>query len=236
MHKILANTIFLGKDIRFMTECHSTNGFAAELIQKGKAIEGTIVIAEKQTKGRGQRGNKWYSEPGKNLTFSLVLMPNFLDATEQFELNMAVSLGVHEAIGAYVKGTKIKWPNDFVHTDLGKVGGMLIENQVSNKGIDASIVGLGINVNQVSFPFPNASSLALVAGAPIDKEEFFKVMIKEIENYYLLLKKGQRKYIHSRYVDNLFRMDEWATFDDGQPFEGKIRGVTQEGKLMIEKP
>ncbi len=235
MHKILANTIFLGKDIHYMTECHSTNAIAAELIKNGGAIEGTIVIAERQSKGRGQRGNKWYSEPGKNLTFSMVLKPFFLDATEQFELNMAVSLGVNEALRSYVKGIKIKWPNDFVHVELGKVGGMLIENQVSNKGIEVSIIGLGINVNQLEFPFPNAISLANLAGAPVDKDEFFKVLIKEIEEHYLLLKRGHRRFIQSNYVNLLYRRDEWATFDDGQPFEGKIRGVSPEGKLMIEK-
>lgn len=235
MHKILANTIFLGKDIHFMTECHSTNTIAAEMIKNGEAIEGTIVITERQSKGRGQRGNKWYSEPGKNLTFSLVLTPLFLDATEQFELNMAVSLGVHEAISAYVKSTKIKWPNDFVHMDQGKLGGMLIENQVSNKGIEASIIGLGINVNQSDFPFPNASSLANVAGAPIDMEEFFKVLIKEIENHYLLLRKGQKPYIRSNYLDRLFQRGEWGMYDDGQSFMGRIEGVTPEGKLMIQK-
>ncbi len=235
MHKILANTIFLGKDVRYMTECHSTNDLAVALLESGEAIEGLVVVTDKQTKGKGQRGNRWYSEPGKNLTFSLVLMPVFLDATEQFELNMAVSMGVIEAISSYVKGVRIKWPNDFVHSEFGKLGGMLIENQVSNRGIDASVVGLGINVNQKEFPFPNATSLAHVAGAPIDKEEFFKVLIKGIENYYVFLKKGQRKSIRSSYLENLYLKDEWANFDDGHAFKGKIRGVTPEGRLMIEK-
>ncbi|WP_114751257.1 biotin--[acetyl-CoA-carboxylase] ligase [Pleomorphovibrio marinus] len=235
MHKILANTVFLGKDIRFLTECHSTSDLAAQYFKEGNAKEGTIVITDKQTRGRGQRGNQWYSEPSKNLTFSLVLTPTFLDATEQFYLSMAVSLGVHDALSAYIGEIYIKWPNDFVHQKSGKIGGMLIENQLSTKGIDLSIVGIGINVNQTSFPFPNVTSLALLAGSPIAKEEFFKFLVKAIEDHYLLLSRGRRRHIRNSYLERLFRANEWALFDDGELFEGKILGITDEGKLRIEK-
>lgn len=235
MHKILANTLFLGKDIINLTECHSTNDEAIRLFKMGRAKEGTIIITEKQTKGRGQRGNRWYSEPGKNLTFSFILTPLFLDATEQFELNMAIAVGVQEVLAAYVEGIRIKWPNDFVHSSLGKLGGMLIENSVSGQGIEMSVIGLGLNINQTVFPFPAATSLAKIAGSEIYMEEFFKLLIVSLEKSYLLLKKGERNDIRCAYLRQLYRMGEWALYEDKEPFTGKIIGVAPSGKLLVEK-
>lgn len=235
MHKILANTLFLGKDIIYLTECHSTNDEAIRLFKSGRATEGSIVITEKQTKGKGQRGNRWYSEPGKNLTFSLVLTPLFLDATEQFELNMAIAVGVQQVFASYVEGTRIKWPNDFVHISQGKLGGMLIENTVSAQGIEMSVVGLGLNINQLDFPFPTATSLARIGGSAIYLEEFFKVLIASLEKYYLLLKQGGRKEIRKAYLSQLFRLGQWANYADKDPFLGKIIGVSPFGKLLMEK-
>ncbi len=235
MHKILANTLFLGKDIIYLTECHSTNDEAIRLFKSGRAVEGTIIITDRQTKGRGQRGNRWYSEPGKNLTFSLVLTPLFLDATEQFDLNMAIAVGVQEVLTAYVKGTQIKWPNDFVHHSQGKLGGMLIENAVSGNGIEMSVVGLGLNINQVDFPFPTATSLAKIGGSAIYLDEFFKMLIASLEKYYMLLKQGKSQEIRQAYLVQLFRLGQWATFADNDPFIGKITGVSPSGKLLIKK-
>lgn len=235
MHKILANTLFLGKDIISLTECHSTNDEAIRLFKSGLAVEGSIVITDKQTKGRGQRGNRWYSEPGKNLTFSLVLTPLFLDATEQFELNMAIAVGVQEVFAAYVEGTQIKWPNDFVHHSQGKLGGMLIENSISGQGIEMSVVGLGLNINQLEFPFPTATSLAKLGGSSIFLDEFFKILIASLEKYYLLLIKGKRKEIRKIYLNKLYRWEQWASYADKETFTGRIVGVTDSGELLIEK-
>ncbi len=235
MHKILANTLFLGKDIIYLTECHSTNDEAIRLFKLGRVGEGSIIYTEKQTKGKGQRGNRWYSEPGKNLTFSLVLTPLFLDATEQFDLNMAIAVGVQEVLTAYVNGTQIKWPNDFVHISQGKLGGMLIENAISGNGIEMSVVGLGLNINQVDFPFPTATSLAKIGGSAIYLDEFFKVLIASLEKYYLLLKQGKSQEIRETYLRQLFRLGQWATFADKEPFIGKITGVSPAGKLFIKK-
>jgi len=235
MHKILANTIFLGKDIISLPECHSTNDMAMQRYKQGLAREGSIVITDKQTKGRGQRGNAWYSEPGKNLTFTLVLSPVFLDASEQFELNIMTTLAIREVLGNYCSGIKVKWPNDIVHETQGKIGGMLIENTVSNKGIENSFIGIGLNINQVEFAFPGPTSLANLAGDELDKEEIFKLLIKSIENHYLRLKRGYKKSMRSDYLNHLYRFDEWAKFEDSHVFKGRITGISEEGKLFIEK-
>lgn len=235
MHKILANTRFFGKEIIYLTECHSTNDLAFRFFKSGKVKDGGLVLTDRQTRGRGQRGNRWYSEPGKNLTFSLVLVPWFLKASELFDLNMAISLGVQETLSYYIKDTLIKWPNDFVHTYKGKIGGMLIENTISGQKVDLSVVGLGLNINQVEFPFPGATSVAQLTRKEIDKIVFLENLLQELEKHYLMLKTGNRKEIRENYLANLYRKGEWTLFDDGETFEGRISGVGKDGRLLMER-
>jgi BirA family transcriptional regulator, biotin operon repressor / biotin---[acetyl-CoA-carboxylase] ligase len=235
MYKILANTVFLGKDIHFLTECHSTNDLALEKIRKKEIAEGSIIITESQTKGRGQRGNRWWTEPGKNLTFSLVLKPSFLNVDEQFDLNIVVSLAVKEVLQEYVSGIVIKWPNDILHEEKGKLGGILIENIINHQGIEFSVVGIGLNINQEIKELPFATSLSSLTGSQMDKWEIFKLLIARIEKHYISLKKGDGKKLRESYLSNLYRNGEWARYDDGEVFEGKIEGISPEGKLILEK-
>jgi BirA family transcriptional regulator, biotin operon repressor / biotin---[acetyl-CoA-carboxylase] ligase len=235
MYKILANTLFLGKDIHFLTECHSTNDVALGKIKLKEIAEGSVVIAEAQTNGRGQRGNKWWSEPGKNLTFSLVLQPFFLDITEQFELNIIISLAVSEVLSDYIQGIRIKWPNDLFHEEKGKIGGILIENLVNQRGIEFSVIGIGLNINQEMGELSNSTSLYDLSGIVWDKMEIFKSLVLKIEKYYMKLKKGNKVDLRNLYLDRLFRFGEWNSYNDGEVFTGKINGITKEGKLIIEK-
>lgn len=235
MYKFLANTIFLGKDIISLTVCHSTNDLAMERVRTKVAVEGSIIISENQSKGRGQRGNHWQSEPGKNLTFSIILRPNFLDPTEQFDLNIVVSLAIWEVLAEYTKDLKVKWPNDLYHNTEGKIGGILIENSIGARGIDFSVVGIGLNINQKGFIIPNASSLANLSGLELDRWEIFKLVIQSLEKKYMLLKKGEMKSLRAAYSQNLYRFGQWKTYSDGEKFLGKIKGITREGKLIIEK-
>lgn len=236
MHKILANTVFLGKDIIYLTECHSTNDIAAQKIKEGTAKEGSIIITDKQTKGRGQRGNRWFSEPEANLTFSLVLSPVFLDAMSHFELNRVVSLAVLDALSELVGGIKVKWPNDIVHEKEGKLGGILIENSITKKNIDTSIVGIGLNINQVDFPFPGPTSLAELSGQTFDRWEIMERILSSIEKRYLQLKRNDKESLHSDYWENLFRKNVLSDYEDevGR-FKGKIIGISSEGRLIVEK-
>lgn len=235
MYKILANTVFLGKDVIYLTECHSTNDEALERLRKREIAEGSIIITDSQTKGRGQRGNTWQSEPGKNITCSLLLRPNFLAPSEQFYLNMIVSLAVVELLSDYVVDLKIKWPNDIIHEYEGKLGGILIENIINQKGIEYAIIGIGLNVNQTVFDLPKVTSLKLLTGGDLDKWEIIKLLIAKIERLYITLKKGEIKKIKADYLSKLYRLGEWSPFDDGEIFEGKINGIDEYGKLIIEK-
>ncbi len=235
MYKFLANTIFLGKEIISLTECHSTNDFALEQIKLKRVDEGCIIVADHQTQGRGQRGSTWWSEPGKNLTFSLVLKPDFLDPIEQFNLNIVISLSVFEVLSDYAHGLNVKWPNDLVHPIDGKLGGILIENIIGQKGIEFSVVGIGINVNQKDFMIPGATSLYNLSGFEMDKWEIFKLIIHKIEQKYIGLKKSNIEKDRGLYIQNLFRLGSWQPFEDELKFFGKILGISRDGKLIIEK-
>jgi BirA family biotin operon repressor/biotin-[acetyl-CoA-carboxylase] ligase len=185
--------------------------------------------------GRGQRGSTWCSERGKNLTFSLVLRPEFLDPTEQFDLNIVFSLAIWEVLSEYSYGIKIKWPNDLVHQTDGKLGGILIENIVGPKGLDYSVVGIGLNINQTEFKISGATSLFKITGVEMDRWEIFKLIIHNIESAYLKLKKRKIHDLKSTYIQNLFRLGTWQDYYDLFPFKGRILGVSGEGKLIIEK-
>lgn len=235
MYKILANTVFLGKDVIYLTECHSTNDEALERLRRREIAEGSIIITDHQTKGRGQRGTIWQSESGQNLTFSLLLQPNFLAPSDQFFLNMIISLAGVELLSDYVGDLKIKWPNDIVHQTDGKLGGILIESIINQRGIEHAVVGVGLNINQTEFNLPGVTSLGLLAGQQQDRWEIFRLLIAKIEKRYMALKRGELNKIKSDYLANLYRLGEWFNYDDGEVFEGKITGTDDYGKLAIEK-
>lgn len=235
MYKILANTIFLGKDVHFLPECHSTNDKALELVKKRQIKEGAIIICEDQTKGKGQRGNRWVSEAGKNLTFSLVLSPRFLDISEQFTLNMAVSNGVRRLLEEYLPGLKVKWPNDLLLPGEGKLVGILIENVFGALGWEYAVVGIGINVNQLANLHPRATSMALMTGSQFDLEELLKLLITQIEQSYLSLKRGKEKEIRTEFLNHLYLLNQRSRFESSEGlFEGTIRGINSQGEIIIE--
>ena len=235
MYKILANTIFLGKDVHFLSECHSTNDKAIQLVRERIAKEGTIIITENQTLGKGQRGNTWSVEPGKNLTFSLVLRPDFLDISEQFYLNMAVSNAIYEVLVDYIPHLQLKWPNDLIVPGFGKLGGILIENTLGSKGWEYAVVGLGLNVNQSDFSMNGPTSLKNLTGSEFKLEELFRLLIIRIEQHYLILKKRRFNPIKNTYLSHLFLKEQWAEYQiPSGKIEGKIVGVDSFGRLELE--
>lgn len=236
MYKILANTIFLGKDVLFLPECHSTNDTALELIRSGRAKEGFLVTCGHQSRGKGQRGNAWETESGKNLTFSLVLKPNFLDISEQFFLNMMISNSIRKMLQDYLPEIKVKWPNDLVVPERGKIGGVLIENIVGLNGWESAVVGIGLNINQQTFAANTATSLAKITGGQYELQEILRLLIVHIEQGYIGLKKGKMEEVKREYLNHLFLKDNWAVFKvDGKDLEGKITGISSDGKLQLEE-
>lgn len=236
MYKILANTIFLGKDVHFLPECHSTNDTALMLVKQNKIQEGSIVICDHQTKGKGQRGNSWQSGNKLNLTFSLVLKPHFMDISEQFYLNMCISNSIRKILSDYLPDLKVKWPNDLLVPGYGKIGGILIENTLSKNVWEAAIVGIGLNINQVIFDSNLATSLKIITASNFDLEELFRLIVTQLEQGYIQLKKGKWNDIHQEYLYHLYQMKVWSEYKIGdKQITAKIVGISNEGKLKIER-
>ena len=163
--------------IHRIEETTSTNDDARD----AKYRHGDIVWAERQTAGRGQRGHKWSSAEGLNLTFSLVLEPRFLPAGEQFLLNEAVALALTDTFAQFGIAARIKWTNDIYAGDK-KLVGILIEHSYSGQTLARTIVGIGINVNQTEFDpaLPNPVSMAMVAGRTFDRGEVLEAFRRQI--------------------------------------------------------
>lgn len=234
MHKIYPKTLFVGQIINYLPSCQSTNDEAADLIAQRDPSEGTLVVTDHQTAGRGQRGNVWQARPGQNLTFSLILKPTFLRATDQFWLNMAISLGIIDVLQPSISGTVcIKWPNDIYVNDQ-KMGGILIENTLHGYGIAWSVAGIGLNVNQADFEYPTATSMQ--QQAPLangyDLPGLLRSGCECIEQRYLQLRAGRRDEMKADYLARLYRYRQVHTFESGErTFQGQITGVDPLGRL-----
>lgn len=236
MYKIYPKTLFAGQIIKYLPSCQSTNDEAADLIAKGDPAEGVTVVTNHQTAGRGQRGNVWQAQPGQNLTFSLILKPTFLRATDQFWLNMAISLGITDVLQPSIGDLiRIKWPNDIYAGDQ-KTGGILIENTLHGHAIAWSVIGIGLNVNQTEFEYPAATSMQ--QQAPLtngyDLPGLLRSCCERIEQRYLQLRSGQRDGLRADYLARLYRYRETHTFESrGRIFRGQIADVDPLGRLTI---
>ena len=221
-----------------MPTCHSTNDIATQMIQSGENVfEGTVIVTDNQTAGRGQRGNTWEASVGENLTFSIIFKPNFLKASDQFQLNVAVSLGVFDFLSEFInEGLTVKWSND-IYYENQKMGGILIENALQGYQIGHSVVGIGLNINQIEFSNLRATSLQNITQNPqhYDLSNLLKKLLECIEKNYLKIKNQQYESLKMRYLSNLFRFEEYHYFrKNGQQFLGKIIGIDDTGRLGIE--
>lgn len=232
------NTLFVGKVLLDFPELDSTNEYALELLSKSKPIEGTVISTFEQTRGRGQIGSSWESEPHKNLSLSILLYPVFLPLREQFALNLAVSLAVRDFVAKHVeKSVKVKWPND-IYVDNRKICGILIQNSIGGNRLQSSVVGIGVNVNQTTFSAnaPNATSLALETSRAFDLYELIEDLCLAVEQRYLSLKNfTQYESLRQEYLRHLYRFEELSAFAraDGSVFQGKITGISLSGKLIV---
>lgn len=222
--------------IHLVDEIDSTNNYMKSLLLKQKVKEGTIVSADFQTGGRGQRGNGWMSENGKNLLFSIVLYPDTVKANEQFLILQVVSLAVADFLRKYTDGITIKWPNDIYWREK-KICGILIENAIEGDQIKESVCGIGINLNQESFDssLPNPVSLKQITG------EYYKqsIMLGEVRellfSYYEQLRRGEIQIIAENYRDSLFRKTGYHLFNDNtNDFIARIKNVAPDGTLILE--
>jgi BirA family transcriptional regulator, biotin operon repressor / biotin---[acetyl-CoA-carboxylase] ligase len=237
LYKIPANTLFMGKNLVFVPECHSTNTLAHEMSQHSAITDGTVIVTDHQIAGRGQRGNSWESEAGKNLTFSLILKPTFLPVHEQFYLNIFASLAIHDLLKDKTDATiRIKWPNDILINGK-KVCGILIENQIQGPQVSNTVIGIGINVNQLTFTLSSATSLAIETGLVHDTSVLLDQLLGLLERRYLQLRESKYNAMRSAYISQLYWIDEHRLFaSSGTSFEGKITGIDASGRLKLLTP
>jgi len=232
------DSLFAGAKHYHFSEIDSTNKYALNLISKNAPAEGSVISADFQTQGRGQYGRSWMSESTKNLLSSIILYPEFLPLSEQFSLSKAISLAVQSTLHSFLssKEVKIKWPND-IYCGSKKIGGILIQNTISGSKMTASVIGLGINVNQKKFPANlNGTSMALELGVDFDKRELLDILMVDIKTEYMLLQRNLQIQ-DKRYNDHLYAKNEVRFFEDkeGNLFSAKVLLVNREGNLIVDQ-
>lgn len=197
----------------------------------------TIVWAESQFDGRGQRGSGWVSKAGESLTFSMLKRFTNIETDQQFYINLAVSIAVADALrDLKVPHVSVKWPNDIM-SDSKKLCGILIENQLVAEKIATSVIGIGINVNNESFPeLPGAGSIYQTTGIKFVLEDVFNVVLVNLQKQLHLLILGNFAKLKEEYEDRLFKKDMVSVFEDsnGVKYNGIIRGVAHSGRLIVE--
>lgn len=225
----------VGNKLLWVDEVTSTNVHVSQL-KDSNAQHGVVVAARNQTQGRGQRGNSWESESGKNLLFSVLLKPTFLAVQHQFLVSKISSLAVVDLLSEVVPNTTIKWPNDIYVRD-NKIAGILIENSFSSANLDTTIVGVGLNVNQKFFSdsLPNPTSLILETGTKFNIPSLLEKFCGYFELRYQQLKAGNIKQISHEYFSNLYRNVGFNRYlSDGEEFYACIVGVRDTGTLILE--
>ena len=225
----------MGKNLLFVPNCLSTNSYALELCQRSPLTpDGTVVITDNQTAGRGQRGNQWITAPGKNFTLSILFKPSFLSTKDQFYLNVFTSLSIYDYL--LEKGcepVRIKWPND-IYVGSKKICGILIENVITGNRFSNVVIGIGLNVNQDEFGVHSATSLYLEVGNVFDLQSELDGLLAFIEARYLKLKRNDLQLMMLEYLKFMYWRGEPHVFSDIHgDFEGTIAGLDQSGRLKI---
>lgn len=226
-----------GHTILSLKRIKSTNNYAISQVAVNEIEEGTVFLAYEQTAGKGQLNNQWESEAGKNLTFSILLRPAFLEIQKQFMLSKVICLGVVSFLCRYIEHVTIKWPNDIYVGDK-KICGILIENAVMSGIISQSIVGVGLNINQTVFrsQAPNPVSLKMITKDDYDLGVLIKELLNEIDRFYLKLRNECYAGLDEAFHEKLYRRDRWHRFrDESHEYTGMITGVNPIGQLRIRE-
>lgn len=229
--------MLIGENIIRYEKVSSTNTVALEMIRKGVVQEGTVIIADYQETGRGQTGNMWESENGKNLLMSVILYPVMVSPSRQFLLSEAISLAVCDLVSRESDGAAIKWPND-IYAGNDKIAGILIENSIMADRIGSSITGIGLNINQTVFRSnaPNPVSLKILTGKDYDISRITSDLCSNIGRRYEMIIRGLAEELSEEYNERLFRRNSMHRYNDTEgEFSGIITGVTENGMLQLRK-
>ena len=218
--------------IKWFDELESTND---ELLGHIQGYDNLAVIAaRKQTKGRGQRGNTWLSEPGSNLTFSILLKPAVLEAKDFMSITFLAAAAVRDYLVDEGIAAQVKWPND-IYVGKRKICGMLIENGLEGNRIAYSVIGIGLNLNQVCFPesLLNPTSMKRQTGREFEPEKTLEKLLSYFDAHAL----AHAEELRQNYLHGLFQKDIPRRYRDvarGEEFTGTIRDVQEDGRIVME--
>lgn len=229
----------MGYEHIHLAETDSTNARAHSLIALKSGMGKFVISADFQRLGKGLEDNVWESQPGLNLLFSMALQPKWITASNQFLITQAVSLGVIEVVKAFVEldNLQIKWPND-IYIGTRKLAGMLISNTIIGNDLQWSVIGIGLNVNQMSFPdhVPNPVSLAMISRNTLSLHSLLEKLVYEIDQWLEKCRFVRSvETMQQLYLDKLYRYQLWAPYSlQDETIEARIVGVNEFGQLRLE--
>lgn len=231
------SAIFTGKNFIHLDRVTSTNNVLSEMLSNSKPLtEGSVIMAVEQSAGRGQFGTVWESNPGQNISLSVLYTPEFLAIDKQFYLSMAISLGICNFLEAELKTElQIKWPND-IYYQHKKIAGILIENSLMANHLKTSIIGIGINVNQEVFSekAANPVSMKQITGNDYYLLDLLPQLFEQIENWYLLLKANKTEELKKQYISKLYLYNTEAEYKiAGKTMKCKISDIEESGRLVL---
>tara|TARA_B110000977_G_scaffold36038_2_gene48208 strand:- start:7414 stop:8268 length:855 start_codon:yes stop_codon:yes gene_type:complete len=235
--KRMEANLFIGKKVIELKSVDSTNNYLSKYINETNVLNGSVILAHNQTKGRGQRENHWESEAGKNLTFSIYLKTNFIFVHNNFLLSMAVCNALHELVSQQCKNTQIKWPNDLFVSGK-KIAGILIENTLKGASLNYSIIGIGLNVNQGNFiENNNATSIFLESNNKVDistlLNQFYKLLEVQIRRLELNKLEEIKVYYFSKLIGYKIELD-YLIVKENRQVKGEIIEVKNNGFLVMK--
>ena len=226
------------KNILYHITLPSTQLYAQGLLSKIKPIEGTAILTYNQTVGKGQLGAKWLSEPEKNICVSFIYYPDFIAVHKQFIISKAFALALRELVESIIHiPVYIKWPNDII-VNHKKIGGILINNAIQGDKLVNSIIGIGLNVNQTSFPTETgkATSIKMISNEDTDLADLVMRLKDAFTKYYQKLINREWYEIDQLYLQYLYGLNTHLKFigEDGKVFEGSIAGIEENGCLLVK--
>ena len=220
-----------------LKETDSTSNALKTISENEELPSGSIVYADFQTAGRGQRGNAWESETEKNLLFSILFHPSNVPANMPFVISEMISLCVKYTLDKYIPNISVKWPNDIYHND-SKIAGILLENTILQGKISKSIIGIGININQTEFQSgaPNPTSMTLITGRTFDIPTIIEKFRQEFATQSKRLDDRYFELIHQDYLNSIYRKEGFHKYRDSSGiFEASIHDIEPTGHLILKQ-
>jgi BirA family biotin operon repressor/biotin-[acetyl-CoA-carboxylase] ligase len=226
--------LFGNRAVISLESVDSTNNYAANLIKLSPPPEGTVITAQFQTEGRGQRHANWESREGENLLCSFILYPRFLKSDDSFFLSQVVALAIRELMENHLKtDVFIKWPNDIIVKNK-KIAGVLLETAWNDGRLTHAVIGIGINLNQKTFHHHKAISAIGITGKFWDRMLCLEALSAQLEKYYLKLKAGRYSEISNEYKEHLYLLGQKAQYASGNSeFIATCTGIDHNGKLRL---